>query len=134
MALRAPRSASIVVAGEDVVPKVHAVLDAMVRFAERVRSGELSGRLAGLLAQVGETLEEMQRSAQDQEAAVEETAALQTRISTSIRSINGEVMNLARANDESASSILELGSAVEQVARSAFALQENVESSTSSLH
>jgi glucose-6-phosphate isomerase len=42
-ALRAPRDASIVVDGENVVPKVHAVLDRMADFADRVRSGEWKG-------------------------------------------------------------------------------------------
>jgi glucose-6-phosphate isomerase len=43
VALRAPRDASIVVDGENVVPKVHAVLDRMANFADRVRSGEWKG-------------------------------------------------------------------------------------------
>jgi glucose-6-phosphate isomerase len=43
VALRAPRDASITVDGENVVPAVHAVLDRMTRFAERVRSGEWQG-------------------------------------------------------------------------------------------
>ena len=42
-ALRAPRGASIVVDGEDVVPKVHSVLDKMAGFCERVRSGAWKG-------------------------------------------------------------------------------------------
>jgi len=42
-ALRAPRDASIIVDGENVVPKVHAVLDRMADFANRVRSGEWKG-------------------------------------------------------------------------------------------
>jgi len=42
-ALRAPRGASIVVDGEDVVPKVHAVLDAMAAFSDRVRGGGWKG-------------------------------------------------------------------------------------------
>jgi glucose-6-phosphate isomerase len=42
-ALRAPRNASIVVDGENVVPEVHAVLDRMADFANRVRSGEWKG-------------------------------------------------------------------------------------------
>ena len=42
-ALRAPREASIVVDGENVVPKVHAVLDRMADFANRIRSGEWKG-------------------------------------------------------------------------------------------
>ena len=43
VALRAPRNASIVVDGRNVVPDVHAVLDKMARFAESVRSGEWKG-------------------------------------------------------------------------------------------
>jgi len=43
VALRAPRGASIVVDGEDVVPQVHAVLDKMVDFSNRVRSGAWKG-------------------------------------------------------------------------------------------
>ncbi|MDI3421390.1 glucose-6-phosphate isomerase [Streptomyces luteolus] len=42
-ALRAPRDAVIEVDGENVVPKVHAVLDKMSAFAERVRAGEWTG-------------------------------------------------------------------------------------------
>src|SRR2546421_5371217 len=43
VALRAPRGTSIVVDGKDVVPEVHAVLDAMTDFANRVRSGAWKG-------------------------------------------------------------------------------------------
>ena len=43
VALRAPRGASIEVDGENVVPKVHAVLDRMTAFASRVRSGDWKG-------------------------------------------------------------------------------------------
>lgn len=43
VALRAPKGASIVVDDEDVVPPVHAVLDKMAAFAERVRSGAWKG-------------------------------------------------------------------------------------------
>src|SRR4026208_2272023 len=43
VALRAPRGASIVVDGENVVPQVHAVLDKMADFSTRVRSGEWKG-------------------------------------------------------------------------------------------
>jgi len=42
-ALRAPRSKRIIVDGKDVVPEVHAVLDKMGAFAERVRSGAWLG-------------------------------------------------------------------------------------------
>jgi glucose-6-phosphate isomerase len=43
VALRAPREVSIVVDGQNVVPEVHAVLDKMSAFADRVRSGEWKG-------------------------------------------------------------------------------------------
>lgn len=43
VALRAPKNASIVVDGKNVVPEVHAVLDKMAAFAERVRSGAWKG-------------------------------------------------------------------------------------------
>ena len=43
VALRAPRGASIVVDGENVVPQVHAVLDKMAEFAKRVRGGAWKG-------------------------------------------------------------------------------------------
>jgi len=43
VALRAPWGSRLVVAGEDVVPKVHAVLDRMAAFCDRVRSGEWTG-------------------------------------------------------------------------------------------
>jgi len=43
IALRAPKSEQIVVDGVDVVPQVHAVLDKMAVFSERVRSGEWMG-------------------------------------------------------------------------------------------
>ncbi|MEU4349797.1 glucose-6-phosphate isomerase [Streptomyces sp. NPDC023838] len=42
-ALRAPRDAVVEVDGENVVPGVHAVLDKMAAFSERVRSGEWTG-------------------------------------------------------------------------------------------
>jgi glucose-6-phosphate isomerase len=43
VALRAPRGTSIVVDGKNVVPEVHAVLDAMADFSNRVRSGAWKG-------------------------------------------------------------------------------------------
>ncbi len=43
VALRAPAGAKIVVDGTDVVPEVHAVLEKMAGFAEKVRSGEWKG-------------------------------------------------------------------------------------------
>jgi glucose-6-phosphate isomerase len=43
VALRAPKGTSIVVDGKDVVPEVHAVLDRMAAFSNRVRIGEWKG-------------------------------------------------------------------------------------------
>ena len=43
VALRAPKEASIVVDGENVVPQVHAVLDKMADFSNRVRRGKWRG-------------------------------------------------------------------------------------------
>ena len=43
VALRAPKGASIVVDGENVVPQVHAVLDKMAEFSNRVRNGAWTG-------------------------------------------------------------------------------------------
>lgn len=43
VALRAPRNATIMVDGVNVVPEVHAVLDKMAAFAEQIRSGAWTG-------------------------------------------------------------------------------------------
>src|ERR1700676_1726793 len=43
VALRAPRDESIIVAGGNVVPRVHAVLDRMAAFADQVRDGRWRG-------------------------------------------------------------------------------------------
>ncbi|MBV9803058.1 MAG: hypothetical protein JO130_07720, partial [Solirubrobacterales bacterium] len=43
VALRMPKSASLIVDGVDVVKQVHEVLDRMSAFSERVRSGEWKG-------------------------------------------------------------------------------------------
>src|SRR5436190_9324263 len=43
VALRAPRGASILVDGRNVVPEVHVVLDKMAEFSERVRRGAWKG-------------------------------------------------------------------------------------------
>jgi len=42
-ALRAPRNAAILVDGKNVVPEVHAILDKMAQFSDRVRNGDWTG-------------------------------------------------------------------------------------------
>jgi glucose-6-phosphate isomerase len=44
VALRAPKGASIIVDGQDVVPQVHAVLDKMTDFSIRIRTGNWKGQ------------------------------------------------------------------------------------------
>lgn len=43
VALRAPKTRSIIVEGEDVVPQVHAVLEKMTDFSNRLRNGQWKG-------------------------------------------------------------------------------------------
>ena len=52
VALRAPRGSSIVVDGDNVVPHVHAVLDKMSDFSNRVRSGAFTGHTGKRLKNV----------------------------------------------------------------------------------
>jgi len=52
MALRAPRGARMSVAGRDVVPQVHAVLERMAAFAGQVRSGEWKGHSGKIITDV----------------------------------------------------------------------------------
>jgi glucose-6-phosphate isomerase len=52
VALRAPKGASIVLDGENVVPAVHAVLDKMAAFSDRVRSGAWKGHTGKRIANV----------------------------------------------------------------------------------
>jgi glucose-6-phosphate isomerase len=56
VALRAPRGASIVLDGDNVVPRVHEVLDRMAAFADQVRAGRwlgLSGRRVRTIVNIG---------------------------------------------------------------------------------
>ncbi len=52
VALRLPREATLVVDGQDVVADVHAVLDRMAAFAERVRSGDWVGHTGSRIRNV----------------------------------------------------------------------------------
>src|SRR6201993_738854 len=52
IALRAPKNKSILVDGKDVVPEVHAVLDRMADFSNRVRGGEWKGHTGNRIRNV----------------------------------------------------------------------------------
>jgi glucose-6-phosphate isomerase len=52
VALRAPRGSTVVVDGENVVPQVHAVLDKMADFSNRVRRGEWKGHTGKVIRNV----------------------------------------------------------------------------------
>src|ERR1051326_7527057 len=52
IALRAPKDASILVDGKNVVPEVHAVLDKMAEFSDRVRSGQWLGHTGNRIRSV----------------------------------------------------------------------------------
>ena len=52
VALRAPTGAAIKVDGENVVPKVHAVIEKMAGFANRIRSGEWKGHTGNRIRHV----------------------------------------------------------------------------------
>ncbi len=52
VALRAPRETSLEVEGRNVVPEVHAVLDRMAAFAERLRSGAFTGHTGRALRNI----------------------------------------------------------------------------------
>lgn len=51
-ALRAPRGSVVMVDGENVVPDVHAVLDRMTAFADRVRHGEWRGHTGAAITDI----------------------------------------------------------------------------------
>jgi len=97
-------------------------------------SAEIGERLAQLPDQVSDAMAEVERSADEQEAAVEETASLLVNINKQVSDVNVEVEKLANSNEETAASIQEMSTAIEQVAVSSHALHETVESSTASLH
>jgi methyl-accepting chemotaxis protein len=111
---------------------LNALAQAVGESIERMRG--LTRNLQRLPEEIAQAMAEIDQGAENQEAAVEETASLLANINNSIGGINAEVDQLARHNEETASSITQMGTAVEQVARSATELQKSVEASTSSVH
>ena len=122
---RAPRRMTVEVGLEAVTERLTASNSHIAMLAER---------LLLLPDQVAGAMQEVENSAGEQEAAVEETASLLANINKQVADINAEVENLARSNEETAASIQEMSTAIEQVAVSSHALQETVESSTASIH
>ncbi|MEW7007138.1 glucose-6-phosphate isomerase [Lentilitoribacter sp. EG35] len=51
-ALRAPRDTEIIVDGENVIPDIHAVLDAMGKFSDDVRSGDIRGATGRVITDI----------------------------------------------------------------------------------
>jgi methyl-accepting chemotaxis protein len=115
---------------------LHAALDRAAAWiaAREARLDALHERVVALPDHVGRAMKGVERSAEDQEAAVEETAALLLNINSSIQTITREVEKLARSNEETAALTQEMGTAIEQVAQNSLALQQTVESSTTSIH
>jgi len=98
------------------------------------RMNRITGNLQRLPEEIADAMAEIDQGAENQEAAVEETAALLVTLNTSIQGINKEIDELARHNEESSSAITEMGSAVDQVAHSAVTVDRVVDASASAVH
>jgi hypothetical protein len=104
LGLRAEREQSGALAADSLAEVIRAAQQQRTRVEEQ---------LIGLASELATVLASLEEECQTQVVAVEETASLQANINGSIVAINREVESLTRANEESASSILELGSAIE---------------------
>jgi len=98
------------------------------------RMNRITGNLQRLPEEIAEAMAEIHPGAENQAAAVAETAALLATLNTSIQGINTEIEELARHNEESSSAITEMGTAVDQVAHSAVAVDRVVDASASAVH
>jgi methyl-accepting chemotaxis protein len=112
--------------------QVNEIAASFAAVVERLRS--TSDRMQQLPVRFDHGLHEIEASADDQEAAVEETASLMADINASIKGINREVEALSHVTEEASSSILEMGSSIDEVARSAGSMHQSVDSSTASIH
>lgn len=113
--------------------------DALRRFIDHQRTLDPSvarflGHLEELRGRIADGNREIDESGAEIEEAVEETASLLSHINTSICGINSEVESLSRSTEEASTSILEMGSTNEEVARSAGSLHHSAEASTTGVH
>jgi len=109
----------------------NALLEALGATAGRVIAS--MHRVRGTPERISEVLVDIQKSAEAQEEAVEETASLLANINSSIQHVEEKIENLSSAADESSSSILEMGTSVDEVARNAASLHESFESSAAAV-
>jgi len=116
-------------------PFVHPLRQLLVRgHAVRGVVERLRGSLAGLPEIIDRTNQEVTSSRSDIEETVEETASLLAHINGSIRGITAEVESLAASSEQASTSTLEMGTAIDEVARNAGALHDAAGASASAVH
>jgi len=116
-------------------PFVHPLRQLIVR-GHSVRGvvERLRGSLAGLPEVIDRANLEVSESRTAIEETVEETASLLAHINGSIRGITAEVESLAASSEQASASILEMGSAIDEVARNAGALHDAAGASAGAVH
>jgi hypothetical protein len=116
-------------------PFVHPLRQLLVRgHAVRGVVERLRGSLAGLPEIIDRTNQEVTSSRSEIEETVEETASLLAHINGSIRGITAEVESLAASSEQASTSTLEMGTAIDEVARNAGALHDAAGASASAVH
>jgi methyl-accepting chemotaxis protein len=116
-------------------PFVHPLRQLLVRgHGVRRIVGRLRGSLAGLPEIIDRTNHEVTSSRSDIEETVEETASLLAHINGSIRGITAEVESLAASSEQASTSTLQMGTAIDEVARNAGALHDAAGASASAVH
>src|SRR5262245_36137783 len=116
-------------------PWVHPLRQLLVRgHAVRGVVERLRGSLTGLPEAIDRANLEVSESREAIEETVEETASLLAHINGSIRGITAEVESLAASSEQASTSILEMGSAIDEVARNAGALHDAAGASASAVH
>jgi methyl-accepting chemotaxis protein len=116
-------------------PFVHPLRQLLVRgHAVRGVVERLRGSLAALPEIIDRTNQEVTSSRSEIEETVEETASLLAHINGSIRGITAEVESLAASSEQASTSTLEMGTAIDEVARNAGALHDAAGASASAVH